>query len=182
MRTSHAVLWALALLSAGCSKKAPDPAARAPSPESVAPSPESVASSSSSLAAAGAGLGTTLADRLQREARSRPHIEPNADDVLAAFARAGDGVVTKRQGLGATYQASFCEGGTTGDGSITISICEYPDDGSAKAGLAAMQSTYPVKQANHALHKDTVLTTLRLQDGPAAHALESKLVAAYAAL
>jgi hypothetical protein len=34
----------------------------------------------------------------------------------------------------------------------------------------------------HVMHKDTVLTTLRLQDGPAAHALESKLIAAYKAL
>jgi hypothetical protein len=80
------------------------------------------------------------------------------------------------------YKASFCEGGTTSDGSVTVSICEYPDDGAAKAGLAAMRSTYPVKQASHALHKDTVLTTLRLQDGPAARTLESKLVSVYAAL
>jgi hypothetical protein len=32
------------------------------------------------------------------------------------------------------------------------------------------------------LHKDTVLTTLRLQDGQGAQALENKLVTAYTAL
>ncbi len=122
---------------------------------------------------------TTLADRLNQEAQSRPPIHPNADDVLAAFATAGGGVATKRQGLGATYKAKFCEGGTTGDGLVTISICEYPDGDSAKAGLQALQEIYPVKTATHVLRKNTVLTTLKLKDGPPAQALESKLLAAY---
>jgi len=127
-------------------------------------------------------IAITLGDRLLKEAQNRPHIQPNADDVLAAFAKAGGGVATKKQGLAATYKANFCEGGTTGDGSVTVSVCEYADDDSAKTGLAALQSIYPAKQANHALRKDTVLTTLRLKDGPDAQALESKLLAAYAAL
>jgi hypothetical protein len=131
---------------------------------------------------AGSGLALTLAQRLASEAQNRPHIQPNADEVLAAFAKLGGGVAAKRQGLGATYKASFCEGGTTGDGALTMSVCEYPDDDSAKAGLATLQAIYPAKQASHVLHKDTVLTTLRLQDGPGPQGLEAKLVAAYKVL
>jgi hypothetical protein len=128
------------------------------------------------------GIAATLADRLVREAHGRPAIQPNADDILAAFAKAGGAVVTKRQGLGATYKASFCEGGTTGDGSVTVSVCEYTDEAAASAGLAALRAIYPAKQARHVLHKSTVLTTLCLQDGRAAQELEGKLLAAYMAL
>ena len=133
--------------------------------------------------AVGAGSGgTTLAGRLAQEARSRPPIHPNADEILAAFAKAGGVVPTKNQGLGSTYNAKFCEGGTTEDGLVTISICEYADADSAKAGLQALQEIFPAKAATHVLRKDTVLTTLKLKDGPAAQALESKLLAAYKGL
>ena len=64
-----------------------------------------------------------------------------------------------------------------------MSVCEYPNDDAAKAGLAALQVIYPASQARQLHpHKDTVLTTLRLKDGPATQALEGKLVAAYTAL
>jgi hypothetical protein len=127
-------------------------------------------------------IAATLADRLVREAQSRPAIQPNADDILAAFAKAGSGVVMKKQGLGATYKASFCQGGTTSDGAVTVSICEYADEAAANVGLTALQAIYPAKLARHVLHKSTVLTTLRLQDGRGAQALEGKLVATYTAL
>ena len=169
-----------------CSKK-PDPAGASPpgpAPESVAASSASQAASASAApsAAGPSSIAVTLGERLLKESQNRPHIQPNADDVLTAFAKAGGAVATKKQGLAATYKASFCEGGTTSDGSVTVSICEYPDDDSAKTGLAALQAIYPATQANHVLHKDTVLTTLRLKDGSSAQALESKLVAAYTAL
>lgn len=184
MRSLRAVpVAAAALLLAACSKRTgassePDPA---PAATPAAPAETTVASAAPQSSAA-SRIAATLADRLVREAQNRPPIQPNADDVLAAFAKAGSGVVLKKQGLGATYKASFCEGGTTGDGSVTVSICEYTDGPAASAGLAALQAIYPAKQARHVLHKDTVLTTLRLQDGPGAQALESKLLAAYAAL
>src|SRR5580700_10691178 len=182
------VLTAAAVVLAACSKKDDPSASPGQTPASSAtPSPSAMPAQGASISAtppasAASGIVTTLADRLVREAQSRPHIQPNADDVLAAFANAGGGVVTKKQGLGATYKASFCEGGTTSDGSVTISICEYADAPAANAGLAALQAIYPAKQARHVLHKDTVLTTLRLQDGQGAQALENKLVTAYTAL
>jgi len=157
----------------------PTAASSAPSTTSAVapPAPAPAAPPSGALPAA-----TTLADRLAEEARSRPLIHPNADEVLAAFAAAGGEVTTKRQGLAATYKASFCEGGTTGDRLVTLSICEYPDGDAAKVGLRTLQEVYPAKNATHVLHKDTVLTTLRLQDGPPAHTLESKLLVAYRGL
>jgi hypothetical protein len=170
---------------AGCSKRSDaPPAAATPSPVaagSSAPAPPATDTSAAPQPPSG-GLALTLADRLAAEARNRPRIQPNADDVLTAFAKIGGAVANKKQGLGATYSASFCEGGTTTDGAVTMSICEYPDGDATKAGLAALETIYPAKQAKHVMHKDTVLTTLRLQDGPAAQALETKLVAAYAAL
>lgn len=190
MRMFGRALWALAIVgataTAACSKKADDAATPAPVPSgSAAPSaaPQAAAGSAPSQpTVAGGGLASTLSDRLVKEAQNRPAIQPNADDVLAAFAKIGGGVTAKKQGLGATYKASFCEGGTTSDGAVTVSICEYPDDASSKDGLTALQTIYPAKQAMHVLHKDTVLTTLRLQDGPAAQTLETKLIAAYKAL
>jgi hypothetical protein len=179
-----------ALLAAFSCVKSPPPGADAggaalPTAASSAPTTTAAVASSAPTPAAPPGAtpaATTLADRLAQEAQSRPPIHPNADDILAAFAKAGGEVATKRQGLGATYKARFCEGGTTGDGLVTMSICEYPDGDSAKAGLHALQEIYPAKAATHVLHKGTVLTTLRLKDGPPAQALEGKLLAAYKGL
>jgi hypothetical protein len=187
------VLLLAALLAVPACVKTPPPGAEAdagsaasPTAASSAPATASAAASSSAatpLAPSGsAPTAMTLADRLGQEARSRPPIHPNADDILAAFAKAGGGVATKGQGLGSTYKAKFCEGGTTEDGLVTLGICEYADGDSAKAGLQALQEIYPAKAAIHVLRKNTVLTTLKLKEGPPAQALEAKLLAAYKAL
>ncbi len=189
MRNLDSVAGSLVFVTAllgqvACSKKA-DPAP----PEAVSASrakppvpAENASASAAPQAAASARIAATLSERLLAEAQSRPHVQPNADDVLAAFAKVGGGVSAKKQGLALTYKASFCEGGTTTDGAVTLSICEYADGDSATTGLAALQAIYPAKQARHVLHKNTVLTTLRLQDGAAAQALESQLVSTYMAL
>jgi hypothetical protein len=177
----------LVLVGSACSKK-PVPAATEAPAASAASSSAGATATDAALApaaaqsAAGSGFATTLSDRLLKEAQNRPHIEPNADDVLAALTKAGGAFGAKKQGLAATYKASFCEGSTTADGAVTAGICEYADEASAKVGLDALQAIYPAKKATHTLHKATVLTTLRLQDGPAAQALEAKLIAAYKAL
>ncbi len=176
------------LVLTACSKATDSSPGAEPVVASVAssvtpPAPaESASASSAPQPSAAPGIAATLAQRLVNEAQSRPPIHPNADEVLVAFANAGGGVAAKKQGLAVTYKARFCEGGTTNDGAVTLSVCEYADDDSAKGGLAALQAIYPAKQSRHVLHKDTVLTTLRLLDRPAAQALESKLVAVYLAL
>jgi hypothetical protein len=183
-RTGTAALLTIPLVLLGCSKKpgstsTPEaPSATGPAPSAAeAPMPSSAGSTPSAT-----GIVASLAERLSSEAQHRPHIQPNADDILAAFTKVGGGITAKKQGLAATYKASFCEGATTDDGSLTIGVCEYADDDSAKAGLAAVQSIFPAKQARHVLHKDTVLTTVRLKDGAAAQALETKMIDAYNAL
>jgi hypothetical protein len=176
---------ATVLVLAACTRKSePSSGPEAvPASSAAPPAPAEKASAFAAPKALGpSGIAATLSERLLNEAQSRPPIHPNADDVLAAFAKVGGGIAAKKQGLAATYKASFCEGGTTTDGTVTLSICEYAGDDSAKVGLAALEAIYPAKQARHVLHKETVLTTLRLQDAPAAQALESKLVAAYLAL
>jgi hypothetical protein len=160
---------------------APAPSAAA----SVAAAPSaSSAPSSSPLPADSSAVpaGMTMFDRLALEARTRPAIHPNADDVFAAFAKVGGELGAKQQGMGATYKARFCQGGTTNDGLVSVGVCEYPDADSAKIGLQAMMDLYPVKKANHVLRKSIVLTTLKVKDGPAAQALEDKLLAAFKTL
>ena len=183
MQTARPVALVLtALLFAACSKKPDTSSTPGPASATAASSAPAASAAPASPAAAGSGVAFTLGERLRTEAQNRPPLHPNADDVLDAFEKAGGGVAAKKQGLAATYKASFCEGGTTSDGALTMSVCEYPNDDAAKAGLAALQAIYPASQARHVLHKDTVLTTLRLKDGPATQALEGKLVAAYTAL
>lgn len=177
---------AVLVLAAGsaCAKRAdPSPGPEAvPTTRAAPPAPASASASAAPQASSPSGIAATLSERLRNEALSRPPIHPNADDVLVALAKVGGGVAAKKQGLAVTYKASYCEGGTTSDGAVTLGVCEYADGDSAKAGLAALEAIYPAKQARHVLHKDTVLTTLRLQDGPSARELESKLAAAYLAL
>jgi len=192
MPISRPVLWLAAVLTVPACVKTPPTGAEADASSAASATPAASSAPATASAAASSapppvpsGLGavaTTLAGRLAQEARSRPPIHPNADEILAAFAKAGGVVPTKNQGLGSTYNAKFCEGGTTEDGLVTISICEYADADSAKAGLQALQEIFPAKAATHVLRKDTVLTTLKLKDGPAAQALESKLLAAYKGL
>jgi hypothetical protein len=190
MPISRPVLWLAAVLVAPACVKTPPPGAEAdasstasatPAPASSVPATASAAASSATPPGLGA-VGTSLAGRLAQEAQSRPPIHPNADEILAAFAKTGGVVPTKNQGLGSTYKAKFCEGGTTEDGLVTISICEYADGDSAKVGLQALQEIFPAKAATHVMRKNTVLTTLKLKDGPPAQALETKLLAAYKGL
>ncbi len=182
MRGNSAAILVAIVVLAGCSKKAAEVATVVDASPAVSAAPVADVPSAAPSSSQPGGIAATLAQRLQSEAQNRPHIQPNADDVLAAFSKLGGTVSTKKQGLGATYKASFCEGGTTDDGAVTMSVCEYADDDSARAGLAALQAIYPARQASHVLHKDTVLTTLRLRDDPPARSLESKLVAAYKVL
>jgi hypothetical protein len=193
MPISRPVLLLAAVLVLPACVKTPPPGAEADASSTASATPAAASSAPATAAAAAssatppvpAGLGavgTSLAGRLAQEAQSRPPIHPNADEILAAFAKAGGMVPTKNQGLGSTYNAKFCEGGTTEDGLVTISICEYADADSAKAGLKALQDIFPAKAATHVLRKNTVLTTLKLKDGPPAQALEAKLLAAYKGL
>jgi hypothetical protein len=189
MPNLRSLFWLAAVLALPACVKNPPAGAEADAGSVAIPAASSAPATASAAAASAAPpppgsapAGLTLADRLAQESQSRPPSHPNADDILAAFAKAGGVVTTKRQGLGATYKAKFCEGGTTEDGLVTISICEYADGDSAKGGLQALQEIYPAKAAIHVLHKNTVLTTLRLKDGPPAQALEGKLVATYKGL
>jgi hypothetical protein len=179
-RTAAATLLISALFLPACSKKADSsiaPGAALATRETPMATPSATLQPS-----APSGIQATLSERLVVEAHNRPHIQPNADDILATLAKAGAGVAAKKQGLGATFKASFCKGGTTADGWVTVSICEYDSDESAKAGLAALQAIYPRKLARHVLHKTTVLTTMRLQDGTAAEEIEAKMIDTYNAL
>ena len=117
MQTARPVALVLtALLFAACSKKPDTSSTPGPASATAASSAPAASAAPASPAAAGSGVAFTLGERLRTEAQNRPPLDPNADDVLDAFEKAGGGVAAKKQGLAATYKASFCEGGTTSDG------------------------------------------------------------------
>jgi hypothetical protein len=120
--------------------------------------------------------------RLDREAHNRPAIAPNADDILAAFAKSGVVFDKPRRGLGATFAARYCLGGTTTDGAITLGICEYPDDVGAAKGADIARNLLHVKTRDVFTHKETMINVIRLRDDAPTRALRDKLQAVYMAL
>jgi hypothetical protein len=125
----------------------------------------------------------TLFGLLGVEAMNRPKIEPNADDVYRAFERAGYAVGDRKQSLGRTYQASYCTGGYTKDGSLAIDLCEYPDDAAAIGGLARAKTLFPGMTSRTVVGRKATLLTIINQRGDAAADARAKRVAAvYASL
>jgi hypothetical protein len=172
-------LFGAALLdAAGCDRKTPSPGS-APSTFEV-PKPRAAAGRDDQDAMAPLEPGETLFGRLARDARNRPHIKPNAEDIFSTLERAGAMVPQKEQTMGNTYKASYCIGGYTADRTLAINVCEYIDDDAADAGGKLSKSLFPHMAGREVYnHKATTLTIVRLT--PDGAVLERKLVDAYMA-
>jgi hypothetical protein len=172
---------ALVLTLGACSKKAAEPnSGEAGTPASSA---ASVAASSSAMPSADPNapkVDDTLFGRLADEAKNRPSIKPNADDVYAALDKAGFPVNDRKQSLGTTYKSSYCTGGYTKDQSLAVNVCEYKDDAAAKTGLDYAKTLFP-GMANRSVygHKSTLLTIINQKADPAADVRAKKIVAIY---
>jgi hypothetical protein len=147
-----------AIYAVGCSKHNDAPQPVASSTASAAASaglPDAGGSSSMSEPVPGEGLGGHFA----REAKNRPGLKPNADDIFAALGRAGVGVPKQTQSMGSTYKAAYCTGGYSADSLIALTVCEYANEADAKAGRDYSISLFP-KMTNRTVvaHKTNTLT------------------------
>ncbi|MBA3392142.1 MAG: hypothetical protein H0T89_05830 [Deltaproteobacteria bacterium] len=105
---------------------------------------------------------SSIAERLAWEAQHRPQRGVTAEQVFAAFDRAGVPVRGQRQYLGVTMQAGYCAGGVTLEG-IAISVCEYTSPEAAEAGRRFMERRFAAMtpHAKRVLHGPTLLSITR---------------------
>jgi hypothetical protein len=118
----------------------------------------------------------TLAERLTREASSRPAGALRAEDVAAALQRAGLGLAPMQQVLARTVGARFCMSARTEAG-MGVAVCEFADDAEAARGLDYSRRTFDRLIPDRRLLRNhrTVLTLTGAQalDGQAARAAEA---------
>jgi hypothetical protein len=173
---------AIAIALPSCTKKDAEPeAARLPS-STPASAPAPAAAPALLPAARDPRPDDTLFGLLATEAQSRPRIQPAADDVFAALEKGGLAVADRKQSLGRTYKAAFCTGGYTKDASLAVSVCEYPDDAAAKAGLDAARALFPgMSNRTVAGHKSTLIIVINEKGDAAADARAKRVIALYSA-
>ena len=124
-----------------------------------------------------------LAERLAREASSRPSSGPRVEAVAAALTRSGAGLGPLRQVLGRTIGARFCMAGQTAPG-LGVSICEFRDAPDAARGLAMSRQTFDRLIPNRRLERNrgTVLTLTRPSVNPDLDAEAARLAHLFASL
>jgi hypothetical protein len=129
------------------------------------------------------GERLTLAERLTREAGSRPAGALRAEEVATALQRAGIELRAMKQVLARTVGARFCMSTQTGAG-LGVAVCEFADDAEAAAGLDYSQRTFDRLIPNRRLIRNhgTVLTVTRPQEVPALDEQTERAVRAFASL
>jgi hypothetical protein len=115
-----------------------------------------------------------------REAANRPGVKPTADDVYAALSSAGVAMGERKQSLGATYHAAYCNGGYTQDGALAVNVCEYANDADATAGRDYALTMFPnLATRTVYAHKANTVTVIEQKTDPAAKATAKKIVTAF---
>lgn len=131
MRASTALAC---LLLIACNSKPP---AAPPSPAASAPP----APAAAPAAAPETGPALSLADRLAKEASSRPEGAIRLEDVVAALKEHGVSVARTRQVLGSMVGARYCAIAMTAHG-LGVAACEFDSPESARAGLVSSQARF----------------------------------------
>jgi len=112
----------------------------------------------------------SLGERFDVEAHSRPSGTPKAEDVFAAFEKAGFPVTDRKQTLASTVAARYCIQGITKN-SVTVSVCEYADEAAAAAGRdESVKAFAAIQNRDVFLRKATMLTLLQAPKTPASEA------------
>lgn len=146
------MMFGLGLVPA-CSKPAPSTEVADSAPPIVAsaiPSSESSARPTQPI--------FSLGDKLQVEQRDRPVGTPKAEDVYAAFEKAGFALTEKQQHVASVFGAKFCLGAKT-DNDMAFSVCEYADEAAAKAGReTSLKALAVVPNRDILVNKKTTLT------------------------
>jgi hypothetical protein len=172
---------------AGCGKKGD--AGTPPPAGSVASPPKPTAAASATIDAASFDTpspldpGETLMMRIAREAKNRPKVTPTAEDVFAAFEKAGVTISERQQTLAKTYKANYCIGGMTPNHQAGVNVCEYPDDATAAAAQAWSSTLFPA-MTNRTVHTRgaTTLTIILTRVDAPSEAQQKKLVDLYSKL
>lgn len=125
----------------------------------------------------------SIFDRLKREQASRAKVAPTADDVFAAFAKAGVKLKEQKQHLAAPIDALYCAGAKTEDDSLAMSVCEYRDVAAGTAGMETSKKTFAaVTTRTIWRNKATTLAIIQTTKTPASDATEKKLADTFAKL
>ncbi len=152
--STHRILFVVALLAVGCSRKSEPDAARAEAP----PAPVTV-TKAATVAPGPIRPSVTLSDQLENERAVRPTDTPRVEDVLAALDRAGVATTDRQQHVATIFGARYCMGAKSGD--VAFSVCEYESASAAEAGrrlsLKALGATDREIVVNH----KTTLTVRR---------------------
>jgi len=158
-------LCAVAAGSIAACKKSPPPEASAADAGSLTMAV--AAPSGSALFGRGSA---SLGERFDVEAHSRPAGTPKAEDVFAAFEKAGFPVTDRKQTLASTVSARYCVQGTTKN-NVTVSVCEYEGEAAAAAGRdASVKAFAAVQNRDVFVRKATMLTLLQAPKTPASEA------------
>jgi hypothetical protein len=175
----------------GCAKSKPDSGAPEPSASSSSavaiPSPSSSSSSPSGGVAPSGSAPTyalALADRLTREATTRPAVAPKAEDVFAAIVKAGIPLDPPEQHLASPIGARYCLGATSpAPQNLKMSACEYADDAAANAGRTmSLKAFASIPKRDVTVNHKTTLTILQSPADAGSQAAHDKAVAAFAKL
>jgi hypothetical protein len=176
VKRSHFVI-AVVAAAAGCSKpnqnSQPEPASKPITPVTaeIANTPTPGAANN----AAGKYTPTTnvqpIVNQMSKEAAARPKAGVLAEPLFDALeAKANIKLDKRQQYLGKTIGAAYCAGGdSTPVGSsptLTVAMCEYPDEAAAKAGLDMMNKDFPIAGAHREEHRAAVLTIVANADDP----------------
>jgi hypothetical protein len=164
----------------GCSKHSDTPAPAASASAAASTSTDAGASTSSTN---GPIPGEGLGGHFGREAKNRPGLKPNANDIFAALATAGVSLQKQSQSLGSTYKAAYCTGGYSADSLIAVTVCEYANEADANAGRDFSISLFP-QMTNRTVvaHKTNTLTIVDQKSTDASKAELKKAVDAFNAM
>ena len=183
-------------LVAGCDPKASSESAPAASasalPTVASAAPKASATGTPAPPPAPNGANSAAADPMATvfggmadELKNRPSVHPNVDDGFAAFAKAGVVVDAPTQSFGRTYKAAFCKHGLASDKTMSVLLCEYPDEAQAALGLAESKKAFPALTTRDTYARKTLmLATIKQgeQHPDVTLAAQKKVVATFNAL
>src|SRR5262245_48471434 len=134
-------------------------------------------------APAGDSERLTLAERLTREAQSRPAGALRAEQVAVALEQAGIDLRPMQQVLARTVGARFCMSAQTGGG-MGVAVCEFSDDAEAARGLEYSRRTFDnlIPHRRLVRNRSTVLTLTRAQPTAALNDQAARAAQTFASL
>lgn len=125
----------------------------------------------------------TIPERFNAEGAQRPAGALRAEDVTAAFRKAGLTVEDEKQHLASFFKAMYCVGAKAKGDEISFSVCEYKDAETAIAGKALNDKSFAAIK-NRATYRNglTTLTVLESNKTEDNDVIAKKLVDTFAAL